>query len=41
MKKGVNKNYELNYIEDLSPKDYADIYTRVKISERILKYQGT
>ena len=41
MKKGIRKKYELNYIEDLSPKDYADIYTRVKISERILKYSET
>lgn len=40
-RKGINKKYELNYIEDLSPKDYADIYTRVKISERILKYSET
>jgi hypothetical protein len=38
LKKGVKKKYELNYIEDLSPKDYADIYTRVKISKRIQKY---
>ena len=38
LKKGVKKKYELNYIEDLSPKDYADIYTRVKISKRIQNY---
>lgn len=38
IKKGVHKKFELNYIEDLSSKDYADIYMRVKISKRIINY---
>lgn len=35
---GIEKNYTENYIMDLSPKDYADIYIKVKISEKFLKY---
>ncbi len=36
-KNGIDKNYMLNYIEDLSASQYADIYTTVKISPKILK----
>ena len=32
---GVNKNYPQNYIDGLSAREYADIYTRVKISEKL------
>lgn len=35
---GVNKNYTPNYIEEISPSSYADIYSHLKISEKILNY---
>ena len=38
---GINKNYPENYIEDLSPKDYADIYLKIKISSKYLDYLKT
>lgn len=41
IKKGVSKNYEQNYIEDLSPKAYADTYIRVPVSKRILNFSTT
>lgn len=36
-KNGVNKNYTPNYIEGLSAKVYADIYSELKISPKIEK----
>lgn len=38
---GINKNFPENYIEDVSPKEYADIYTGIKISKRYLNYLET
>ena len=38
---GVDKNFPENYIEDLSPKDYADIYLKLKISSKYLDYLKT
>ena len=35
---GIEKKYPENYIEELSAKDYAEIYTKVKISKKYLKY---
>lgn len=35
LKNGIKKNYQLNYVEDLTPSQYADIYTTLKISKRI------
>ncbi len=35
-KNGVNKNYSPNYIENLSGKIYADIYSDLKISDSII-----
>lgn len=35
---GINKNFPTNYIEDLSASDYADIYTRLKISTKYIDY---
>lgn len=35
---GVDRNYPENYIEDISPKDYADIYLKIKISPKYLEY---
>ncbi len=36
---GVTKAFIPNYIEGISPREYADIYTRVKISSKIIDYQ--
>lgn len=38
-KKGVTKNFTPNYLEHISASEYADIYTRIKISPRLLHYQ--
>lgn len=38
-KNGVRKNYTPNYIEGMSPSRYADIYTALKISPRIVNYR--
>ena len=38
-KNGVRKAYTPNYIEGMSPSRYADIYTRLPISPRILAYR--
>jgi hypothetical protein len=38
-KQGINKNYTLNYIDGLSPSEYASIYSDCKISEKL--YQLT
>lgn len=35
-KNGVRKKYTPNYIEELSPSSYADIYSRLKISDKII-----
>ena len=42
IKNGVNKKYQLNYIEDLSASQYADLYVKVKIPKKIyaLKSNG-
>ncbi|MBQ5475031.1 MAG: hypothetical protein IIT65_10150 [Lachnospiraceae bacterium] len=37
--KNVSINYEKNYVEDLSPIEYASTYNMVKISKKILNYQ--
>lgn len=36
--KGYKKNFIENYITELSPREYADLYTRVHISEKYLAY---
>lgn len=38
-KNGVKKNFPLNYIENLSPRKYAEIYTNLHISPRIGEYR--
>ena len=38
---GIEKNYPENYIEDLSPKDYADIYLKLKLSPKYIEYLKT
>lgn len=35
---GVSKNFPENYIETLSPKEYADIYTSLKLAKHYLNY---
>lgn len=37
-KNGCPKNFVPNYIEGMSPSRYADLYTGIKISDRILQY---
>lgn len=37
-KAGVNKNFSPNYLEDLSPSAYADIYSALSISPKIKNY---
>ena len=32
---GFKKNFQLNYVEDITASQYADIYVRVKISQKI------
>jgi len=35
LKNGIKKNFSINYVEDLTPSQYADIYHKTKISEKI------
>lgn len=35
---GVTKNFTPNYIEGISPREYADIYTAVSISPKVMNY---
>ena len=39
-KAGLDRNYPENYVETLSPKEYAELYTKVKISQKYLEYLG-
>lgn len=34
-KKGYTKNYTFNYLDDLSPQMYAEIYTKTRISKKL------
>lgn len=38
-KNGVNRNFTPNYLENLSPSAYADIYSKIKISAKIKNYR--
>lgn len=40
-KAGINKNYNENYVDTLSASEYADLYLKVKISEKYIKYLET
>ena len=40
MKNGINKNFQLNYVEDLSASQYADIYMKVRISQKIYELRS-
>ena len=35
---GITKNFPTNYIEELSAKDYADLYVKLKISSKYKEY---
>lgn len=35
---GLNKEFPENYIEELSASEYADIYTKIKLSQKYLDY---
>lgn len=37
-KKGVTKNFTPNYIEEISPREYAEVYSSLPISKSILEY---
>ena len=36
--KGITKNFPQNYIEDLNASDYANIYSSLTVSDKILQY---
>lgn len=35
---GINKNFPENYIDSCTPREYADIYTKLRISKKYLNY---
>lgn len=35
---GINKNFPENYIDGVSPKEYAELYTTIKISKKYLSF---
>ena len=35
---GIKKDYQENYIETMSPKEYADLYLNIKISPKYIAY---
>lgn len=37
-KSGISKNFQTNYLENYSPREYADIYSQIKISKKYLCY---
>lgn len=37
-KSGITKNFQTNYIEGYSPREYADVYSQIKISKKYLDY---
>lgn len=37
-RRGVLKEFLQNYVEGISPSQYADIYTKIKISDRLMNY---
>ena len=40
IKNGVKKAFQLNYVEDLSASEYADIYMKLKIAPKIYDIKG-
>lgn len=39
-KAGVNKDYAPNYMEGISPAVYADVYSSIKVSPRLINYRS-
>lgn len=39
--KGIGKNFLTNYIDQISPSNYAEIYTNLSISKKIYNYKPT
>lgn len=37
-KNGISKNFQMNYVEEYSPREYAEIYNNIKLSEKYLDY---
>lgn len=37
-KSGIDKNFQTNYIEGYSPREYAEVYSRIKLSRKFLNY---
>ena len=35
---GISKSFTTNYIPELSPRDYAKIYTQLELSPKYLEY---
>ncbi len=40
IKNGIKKNYQLNFVEDLTPSQYAETYLKVKVSPRIYELRA-
>ncbi len=40
IKNGIRKNYQLNFVEDLTPSQYAETYLRVKVSPKIYELRA-
>jgi len=40
IKNGINKNYIQNYVDDITNKEYAEIYSNVKISDTIINLKS-
>ena len=40
IKNGIKKNFQMNYVEDLSPSQYADIYMKLKVSPKLLSVRA-
>ena len=38
---GISKNFQTNYLEGYSPREYADIYSQIKLSKKYLHYLET
>ena len=37
-KYGISKNFPTNYIDNYSPREYAEIYSKTKVSSKYLMY---
>ena len=41
IKNGIKKNFQMNYVEDLTPSQYADIYLKLKVSPKLYRVKAT